>query len=411
MSQRIQTHTFENGLQLVGERMDWLESAAFSILLPAGCIHDPADLPGVANFTCDMVERGCGDMNSRQFLEALENQGITSHSSVDTAHSAYGAALVADRLPEALRLFATMVRDPLLPEAQLEAGRQVCFQELRGLEDNLSQRLFVELSRRIYGDPWGRNSVGTAESIAAVTHDHIASHVRATYVPDGAILSVAGKINFEKVVQLVEKGFGDWPQLSPPPFEELPGECGYHHIQVDSSQTHIAVAFPSVPYNHPDYFQARGAVGILGHGMSSRLWTEIRERQALCYSVGAYFQSILDRGNVIAYSATSTERAQQTLDGLLSELNKLADGVRQDELDRLKAKIKSGLIMQQESSYSRSAAIAGDLYYLGRVRTIEEISEVIDGLTCDSINAFLKEHPPTGFTVVTLGASALDVNL
>ena len=98
MSQRIQTHTFDNGLQLVGERMDWLESAAFSILLPAGCIHDSADLPGVANFTCDMVERGCGDMNSRQFLEALENQGITSHSSVDTAHTAYGAALVADAL-------------------------------------------------------------------------------------------------------------------------------------------------------------------------------------------------------------------------------------------------------------------------------------------------------------------------
>jgi predicted Zn-dependent peptidase len=302
-----------------------------------------------------------------------------------------------------------MVRQPLLPAEQMEASRQVCFQELRGQEDNLSQRVSIELYRRLYGDPWGRNSLGTAESIAAITHDHVASHIRAAYVPDGTILSVAGKINFDKVVKLVEMHFGDWPQLSPPGFEEIPGEGGYHHIPVDSAQTHIAIAFPSVPYSDPDYFQARGAVGILGGGMSSRLWVEIRERQGLCYSVGASSQSILNRGSVIAYAATSTERAQQTLDSLLAELKRLTAGVKQDEIDRLKAKIKSSLIMQQESSYSRSMSIAGDLYFLGRVRTIEEITEIIDGLTCDSINAYLADHPPGDFTIVTLGARALNV--
>ena len=411
MSQRIQTHTFDNGLQLVAERMDWLESAAFSILLPAGCIHDPGDLPGVANFTCDMAERGCGDLSSRQFLEALENQGITSHSSVGTAHTAFGGALVADRLPEAIRLFSMLVRDPLLPEDQTEASRQVCYQELRGLEDNLAQRVFVELYRRMYGEPWGRNSIGTAESIAATTHDHIASHVRATYVPDGTIISMAGKVNFDAAVKLVEERFGDWLQLKPPPFEETAPTGGYHHIQVDSAQTHIAVAFPSVPYRDPDYFQARGAVGILSDGMSSRLFTEIREKQGLCYTVSASCNSILERGSVVAYSATSTDRAQQTLDSLLHELRRLTEGVEQDELDRLKAQIKSTLIMQQESSYSRSASIAGDLYFLGRVRTIEEISSIIDDLTCDSINAYLASHPPEDFTVVTLGARELEVNV
>ena len=409
MSQRIQTHTFDNGLQLVTERMDWLESAAFSILLPAGCIHDPTDLPGVANFSCDMAERGCGELNSRQFLEALENQGISSHSSVGTAHTAYGAALVADRLPAALELFAKLVRKPLLPEDQMEASRQVCYQELRGLEDNLAQRVFVELYQRLYGDPWGRNSIGTADAIAATNHDHIASHVRATYVPDGAILSLAGKINFDRVVPLVEQHFGDWAKLAPPPLVESPATGGYHHIQVDSAQTHIAVAFPSVPYRDKDYFQARGAVGILSDGMSSRLFTEIREKQGLCYTVSASCHTIVERGSVIAYSATSTDRAQQTLDSLLAELNRLSAGVQQDELDRLKAQIKSTLIMQQESSYSRSASIAGDLYFLGRVRSIEEISSIIDALTCDSINAYLADHPPGEFTIVTLGARELDV--
>ncbi len=192
MSQRIHTRKFDNGLTLVAEPMDWLESASFSILLPAGCVHDPSALPGVANFTCDMVQRGCGDMNSRQFLEALERQGITPHSSVGGAHSAYGAALVADKLPEALRLFSLLVRQPLLPEDQMEASRQVCFQELRSLEDNLAQRLFVELYPRLYGDPWGRNSTGTPESVTAISHADVRRHVASTYVPDGAILSVAG---------------------------------------------------------------------------------------------------------------------------------------------------------------------------------------------------------------------------
>ena len=116
-----------------------------------------------------------------------------------------------------------------------------------------------------------------------------------------------------------------------------------------------------------------------------------------------------DRGSVVAYSATSTDRAQQTLDSLLFELNRLAQGVQQDELDRLKAQIKSSLIMQQESSYSRSGTIAGDMYYLGRVRTIDEISAIIDGLTCDTINTYLAEHPPRDFTIVTLGARELKV--
>ncbi len=409
MTQDIYTHQFANGLTLVAEPMDWLESAAFSILLPAGCMFDPAQRIGVANLTCDMVERGCGDMDSRQFLEALERLGISPHSSVGTAQSAYGAALVADQLPEALRLFSLLVREPKLPADQMEASRQVCYQELRGMEDNLAQRVFIELYRRLYPDPWGRNSNGTMETVAAITHDDVLGHVRSTYVPGDSIISVAGKFTWDDVQKMIDERFGDWPAAKSPAFTESPPEGGYHHIQVDSAQTHIGVAFASVPYSNDDYFQARGAVGVLSDGMSSRLFTEIREKQGLCYTVGASCHTTRDRGSVIAYSATSTDRAQQTLDSLVHELRRLTDGVEQNELDRLKAQIKSSLIMQQESSYSRSSAIAADTYYLGRVRTIEEISAIIDGLTCDTINAYLADHPPGDFTIVTLGAAELEV--
>ena len=118
---------------------------------------------------------------------------------------------------------------------------------------------------------------------------------------------------------------------------------------------------------------------------------------------------LLDRGSVFCYAGTSAERAQETLDVTLSELRRLADGVEEHELDRLKARIKSALIMQQESSSSRSASIARDWYHLGRSRSLDEINQLVDRLTADRINAYLKKSPPSDFTIVTLGRKNLEV--
>jgi predicted Zn-dependent peptidase len=145
--------------------------------------------------------------------------------------------------------------------------------------------------------------------------------------------------------------------------------------------------------------------------MSSRLFTEIREKRGLCYTVYASCHSLRDRGSVLTYAGTSTERAQETLDVLLSELMQLTDGVHGDELQRLKARIKSSLIMQQESSAARCASMATDWFHLGRVWTLQELGQIIDDLSCESINDFLRSRPPQDFTIVTLGAEKLEVPL
>jgi predicted Zn-dependent peptidase len=143
--------------------------------------------------------------------------------------------------------------------------------------------------------------------------------------------------------------------------------------------------------------------------MSARLFTEVREKRGLCYSVSASQATLRDRGAVLGYSSTSAERAQETLDVLLGEFVRLAEGVEPHELDRLKARIKSGLIMQQESCASRSSAMARDWYLLDRVRTLDEVAAAVDALSADSINAYLKQNPPGDFTVVTLGQQPLEV--
>jgi predicted Zn-dependent peptidase len=181
------------------------------------------------------------------------------------------------------------------------------------------------------------------------------------------------------------------------------------HLPQDSSQTHIGIGYASVPYAHPDYYEARAAVGVLSDGMSSRLFTEVRENRGLCYAVQASCHSLRDRGSVLCYAGTTTERAQETLEVVLAELIRLGAGVAQDELDRLKAKLKSSLIMQQESSPSRSSSIAADWYHLGRVQTVDEVRAIIDGLSCRQINTYLASHPPRDFRLVTLGEKPLEI--
>ena len=143
--------------------------------------------------------------------------------------------------------------------------------------------------------------------------------------------------------------------------------------------------------------------------MSSRLFTEVREKRGLCYAVFASSHSIKDKGCVICYSGTAAERAQETLDVIIEQLQELKQGIHEAELKRLKVQIQSGLIMQQESCRARTSAIAGDWFHLGRIRTLDEINEKIDGLTVDSINDYLKQNPPADFDVVTLGPQPLEM--
>ncbi len=408
MKQKIVSHTFENGLVLVAEPMTSLASAAFTILLPAGSAWDPENRSGLATLACEMSIRGCGSRDSRQFVSDLENLGVERGEGVSASHTSYSGATLAKNLIPALEIYADLVQRPHLPEDELDAARQVALQELRGIEDEPGQKAMLELRRHVYGEPWGRPSYGDVAGLeASALPDAQAWHQR-QFRPNGTIIGVAGRIDWPQLQDAVGKFFGEWsPQPEAPPVKTSFIGRG-RHLQQDANQTQVTIGFDSIPYNHPDYFQASGAVGVLSGGMSARLFSEVREKRGLCYSVYASHHTLKDRGSVLCYAGTTAERAQETLDVTLAELTKLAAGILPEELKRLKARVKSGLIMQQESSSTRSSAIARDWYHLGRVRTLDEFSSIVDGLSCESINAFLAAHPPRDFTIVTLGPKALE---
>ena len=392
---------------LVGEETEGVQSAAMTLMTPCGYSIEPAEQLGLSSLLCDMVLRGAGERDSRALINDLENLGVERGESVGSSQTSFSAATVATNLDEALGIYADIVRRPHLPADQISAGKQVCLQEISGAEDEPSQQLMIALRRRAYPAPWGRSSHGTFKGIDHCDIDSVAGHFQRGYRPNGCILGVAGLFDWGRLVAHVEKLFGDWQAVDAESVGESPADAGAAHISHDSNQCHVGIAFPSVPYRDPEYLPAWAAVGVLSSGMSSRLFTEVREKRGLCYTVSASLQTQLDRARVLCYAGTTAERAQETLDVTYAELVRLGEGVAAEELARLKARIKSSLIMQQESTSARSGAIARDWYHLGRVRPLEEVSTMVDQLGSDDINDYLKRHPPQDFTFATLGPTEL----
>ena len=405
----IHSHTFANGLVLVAEPLGSRESAAFNLMIPVGAAYEPADRGGLSALCCELTLRGSGERDSRQFVEDLERLGVDTGESVSVSHTTYGGAMLAENLLPAISIFADLVRKAHLPEEELEPARQVAIQELRAIEDEPAHKTMLELRRGFYGDPWGRSSQGDEPGLESATIGDVRSYYSQNFRPDGAVLGVAGKVDWDHLRDAVGELLGNWQNdpVSDPP-AGTPGVTRKHFEQ-ETNQTQIGIAWPCVPYRHPDYFQAWGAIHVLSGGMSSRLFTEVREKRGLCYSVNASSHTLRDRGSVLCHAGTSAQRAQETLDVTLAEIWRLAEGIERPELQRLKARMKSALILQEESSSARSSAIARDWYHLGRARTLDEVGALVDGLTCESVNAHLRANPPRDFTFVTLGPQPLEV--
>jgi predicted Zn-dependent peptidase len=211
------------------------------------------------------------------------------------------------------------------------------------------------------------------------------------------------------VKDLVQESLGDWEAGDPIKIQQTPPPGNYRHEPQPSEQTHIGIAYPSLPETHQDYYTLRLAMEVLSGGMSGRLFTEIREKRGLVYNVWAGYSSLKGLGAITGYAGTSNDRAQSTLDTFIAELYRLQEGVTADELSRAKTGLKASTIMSGESTGARAGTIAHDYFMRGRIRTLDEIKAAIDGVSLDQVNAFLKSSPPGPFTVVIVGPRELKV--
>jgi len=407
VQQQIYQHTFANGLTLLAERMEHVRSAVMYLMVPAGCAHDPPEQLGLAGVLSEMITRGAGPRDSRELTMALDNLGLDHSESVGLMHMAFGGGTIACNLPKGLEIFADILRRPHLPEDELESCQELALQNIASLEDEPGSRVMVELDKHFYPTPISNDQRGTVEGIEALDIDSIRRYHQKFFRPGGSILSVAGNIQWEPLLEQVQRLFGDWQGAAPTALTLGPEPEKHVHIDKELEQTQIALAYPSIPVAHEDFYAAMGAANILSGGMGSRLFTEIREKEGLCYSVDASFQPLKDRGAMVASAASLNHQAQRTLDKLLEELRRLPQGIEEEEIQRVRVRLKTSLIMQQESPSKRATAMASNWYYLGRVRRFEEVEAAVNGLSVKSILDHLHRYPPKDFSIVTLGPSPL----
>jgi len=409
LKQTLHSATLDNGITILGEHLPDLESVAVAFVVAAGGVHDPARRCGLATLSGEMCLRGAGGRSSRRIVEDLESAGAQWAHGVSGTHSSYTGAMVARQLPVVLPIYADILRRPLLPAGELTAARQMVLQNLAALEDDPAHRALAALQRIHCPAPWGMPTEGLTADVEAIAIGDVRAFVATHQQPRGMIVSIAGRIDWDDVVARIDALLGDWSPGPDVPVVDGPRGPATCHVPHDSQQTHIALGWSVPPYRDDASHEATAALSILGGGASSRLFTEVRERRGLCYTVSAGYQTRRHFATAACYAGTSAERAQETLDVMLAEIDRLPGSLTEEELDRVKARVKSGLVMQQESSAARAAAIARQWYHLGRMQTLAEELERYDRLSVPALEAWLAANPPSDLSVVSLGREPLEV--
>jgi predicted Zn-dependent peptidase len=403
MGQNIDKHKLSNGMVVLGERMEQVESVAFGFVLPAGAAVMPKGCCGAANVIADWIFRGAGERDNKQLGDALDGLGLQRAAGVNTAHISIGAALESSNLSKAIELYGDVILKPMLTDEQFTPARQLAIDGVKGLDDDPRHKVMLKLREQFYPEPLGRSTAGEIPDLEALTPEMTKQIVAETLAPSRTIFAVAGKYDFDAVLRQLENLFGAGKQSrgKSPAIGKRSGK--YKHIQNDGAQVHIGLMTPTVGLKDKDYYNARLAVSVLSGGMSARLFTEVREKRGLCYAVGAQYQALKEMAGIACYAGTTPDKAQETFDVIVAEFNRLADGISEEEMQRARVGLKSSLILQSESSSSRAGSIAGDYYMLGRVRSLDEIKAEIDKTSVDSVLGFLRKNRFKDFTVVTIG--------
>ena len=402
-------YQLKNGMVLLGERIENVHSASFQFLLPAGASLLPQGCCGAGGVISDWLFRGAGNRSSRELVEAIDRLGVHRHASASVHHLSLNASLEAGNLSSALELFADVIIKPQLAKEQFELSRQLAVSELQGLDDDPRQKIMTLLYEQFYPDPFGRPAIGKLDQLGALSFEKIVGIVDKMFEPSKTLFSICGNYDFDAVCKHIENLFDTQSNKGLTREQPVFKEKHYSHFPSEGAQVHIGLMTQAPTVDSDAYYEIAAAVSILSGSMSSRLFTEVREKRGLCYAVGASYKTLKDYAGISCYAGTTPDKAQQTLDVILEQFRGLKDGISEDELQRAKVGLKTSLIMQGESTSARSSGIAADYFLLGRVRDLAEIREKIEALSVDSVLGFLQKHPFEDFTIVTLGSNAVTV--
>lgn len=390
-----------NGLRIVSEEMSHVGTASLGIWVASGSRAEGPDQHGIAHMLEHMAFKGTRTRSARDIAEEIETAGGEINAATGVETTAYFARVLTEEVPRALGILADILRNPVYDERDLALERTVVLQEIAATQDNPEDVLFDVAQDVAFPDqPLGRPVLGTAESVRGMSRQDLIAFREASYGAQRIILGAAGAVDHEGLVRHAEDLLADLPADAAGAFAPARYAGGYRSAKMRVEQSHLLIAFEGPSSRAPDYYAAQVCAGLLGGGMSSRLFQEAREKRGLCYAIYAFCHGFFDSG-LFGIHAAADRQDVAALTGVISdELRKLADeGPREEELQRAKSMMKAGILMGLESSATRAEFLARHLYVFSEPPSVEKLVTRIDSVDTGQVHAFVRRMldgpPPT----------------
>lgn len=410
-----QKKVLPNGVRIITEEIEHVRSIAFGLWVGAGSRDEREGFEGISHFIEHMFFKGTEHRTARDLAESLEAVGGQLNAFTTKEYTCYYAKVLDEDLDLAIDVLSDMFFYSRYDEKEIEKEKNVVIEEIKMYEDSPDELIHDVFSECVWNDhPLGKPILGTEESIRSLNRDKIMTFLSEHYAPDNLVIAVAGKIKHADIVEKLAAQFGDFRRGGRRVLEGTPtGLTIERYQQKETEQMHILLGVPGLGQDDEDIYAMHIFNNIIGGGLSSRLFQQIREQRGLAYSVYSYHSTYVDTGLFGIYAGTSPKNTKEVIECILRELNEIKQkGISTLELERTKAQIKGGLYLGLESVSSRMSRLGKTELTYNRVLSPEEVVEKLEKVTqADVLRVIGRLWQRDNISVMTLGPSGHEVVL
>jgi len=388
-----QRSVLPNGIRVVTEAMPQVRTAAIGLWIGAGSRHEAVEVHGISHFLEHLFFKGTHGRSALAIAQAVDALGGQMNAFTDKEHTCIHVKVLADHLPSIVELMADMLLNSSFDPAAIERERQVITEEIKMYEDSPDAMVQDLIAQTIWdGHPLGRPVIGTRKTVSRLRRADFVRYIEKRYRPDNALVAVAGDVEHQAVTELIARHLGRWngcanaretlqPSLTP--------TVAIRSKEIE--QVHLCMATRGCSAADEDRYALAVLDNLLGGGMSSRLFQEIREKRGLVYTIASYPASYREGGLSIIYAAMSPENGPEVVRLILEEIAGLFGPLDEAELARAKESLKGSIMLPLESTDSRMSKLAGSELYHGRQIDLDEILGRIDAVDAAAVQRMVSE--------------------
>lgn len=401
---QIQISTLASGLTVATDSMSSVESISLGVWIQAGARLETYDISGLAHFLEHMAFKGTTTRNAKQLAEMIENVGGYMNAYTSRENTAYYVKLLHEHTERGFEFLSDILARSIFDTAEVNRERGVILQEIGMYQDTPDDLVFDYFGQTAYpNQPMGWPVIGRAEVVQQVQRQHFIDFIDTHYGAQNMYVVAAGRLKHDDIVSLAQRHFNFAKPKSNAAVVPATYQGGDMRFDKKLEQVNLVVGFPGVSHKHEDYYTQAVYSTMMGGGMSSRLFQEIRERRGLVYSIYSFSSPASDSGIWGIYAGTGEKEVGELVPVLIDELKKSTHQLTAHELERAKAQIKSSLLMGLESSSKRAETLAQHLMIFGRPLSVDELITNIEKINLSDVHRFaerlIQQHP----TVASLG--------